>query len=131
MGQAEEESLEMSGSTESGPSEEELFQGVWDVVVVGGGVIGLWSALYLAREGARVLLLDAGEPSDCCSEGSAGLLVPSRCKPLPEPGRIRQGLLGLLSGPGSSLSLRPGWDPHLWGWLARFALNCRRSRFEA
>lgn len=131
MGQAEEESLEMPGSTESGSSEEELFRREWDVAVVGGGVIGLWSALYLARGGARVLLVDADGEWGSCTEASAGLLVPGRCKPLPGPERFTEGPGGLFGGPGSSLSLCPGLDPDLWGWLARFALNCRRSRFEA
>jgi len=131
MGGFEEESLEQPRFADHGVSEEELFRREWDVAVAGGGVIGMWSALYLARNGARVVLVDGGSGSGCCSQGSAGLLVPSRCKPLPGPGRITEGLCGLLQMPGSTLSLSPGLDPDLWCWLARFALSCRRSCFEA
>ena len=102
----------------------------WDVIVVGGGVIGLWSALYLARSGAKVLVLDGGTGQDCCSVGNAGLLAPSRCKPLPGPGRIREGIAGMFSSSGYSPGLSFGLDPDLWGWLLRFALHCRRSPFR-
>ncbi|MCF8030654.1 MAG: FAD-binding oxidoreductase [Desulfohalobiaceae bacterium] len=106
------------------------WNGDWDVIVVGGGVIGLWSALYLARSGAKVLVLDGGTSQDCCSMGNAGLLAPSRCKPLPEPGRIREGIAGMFSSSGCSPGVSFGLDPDLWGWLLRFALHCRRSPFQ-
>ena len=132
MEHAEGVATESPAGAEADLSEEEIFRRKWDVLVVGGGVIGMWSALHLARSGVRVLLVDgaAGDPGEC-SLASAGLLVPSRCKPLPGPGGIREGLSGLFSRQGSSLSLGPAPDPGLWHWLARFALSCRRSRFEA
>ncbi len=102
----------------------------WDVAVVGGGVIGLWSSLHLARKGARVLLLDEARGEGGSSVGNAGLIVPGRCRPLPGPGRIREGLAGLLGTARSPLRIRPGLDPDLWGWLLRFALSCRSNRFE-
>jgi len=36
----------------------------WDVVVVGAGVFGAWSAWNLLRKGKRVLLLDARGPAN-------------------------------------------------------------------
>ena len=35
--------------------------GLWDVVIVGGGLAGLSAAIYLGRSQRRVLLVDAGE----------------------------------------------------------------------
>lgn len=37
---------------------------VWDVVVVGAGVFGAWTATHLQRLGKKVLLVDAGGPAN-------------------------------------------------------------------
>lgn len=46
-----------------------------EIVIVGGGVIGLALAWRVAREGATPLVIDAGAPS--ASAASAGMLAPS------------------------------------------------------
>lgn len=46
-----------------------------DIVVIGGGVIGLSVAWRLARRGARVTVLDAGRPGQA-SWAAAGMLAP-------------------------------------------------------
>lgn len=48
-----------------------------DVAVVGGGVIGLTSAWFLANEGLRVVVLDQGEFGAEASWAGAGILPPS------------------------------------------------------
>ena len=48
-----------------------------DVVLVGGGVIGLTTALFLAREGASVVLLEQGEVGKESSWAGAGILLPA------------------------------------------------------
>lgn len=45
-----------------------------EIVVIGGGIIGLATALYLARDGADVLLVDRGEPGLAASTANAGSL---------------------------------------------------------
>ena len=46
-----------------------------DVIILGGGVIGLSIAYALARQGASVTVLDAGEPGQA-SPAAAGMLAP-------------------------------------------------------
>ena len=46
-----------------------------DVVVVGGGVVGLAAARALAARGARVLLIERGRPGDEASGAAAGMLT--------------------------------------------------------
>ncbi len=45
-----------------------------EVAVIGGGIVGLSTALYLARDGVDVLLLDRGEPGMAASTANAGSL---------------------------------------------------------
>ena len=45
-----------------------------DVAIVGGGLVGLFSALYLARQGASVVVFEAGDPGAEASGANAGSL---------------------------------------------------------
>ena len=45
-----------------------------EIVVIGGGLLGLATALYLARDGRDVLLLDRSEPGLAASTANAGSL---------------------------------------------------------
>lgn len=66
-------------------------------MVIGGGVIGLCSALALAEKGMHVTVLEAGgEDSESCSTGNAGMIVPSHFVPLAAPGMALYGLKMLL-----------------------------------
>jgi len=47
-----------------------------DVLVVGGGIIGLTSAYFLAREGLRVLVVDKGDLGQEASWAGAGIIPP-------------------------------------------------------
>ena len=97
-----------------------------DVVVVGGGAIGVTAAYELARRGARVTLLERGdELAAGCSAGNAGLISPSHSLPLATPAALREGLRSLGSS-GTALGLRPRL--RTLPWLVRFALACRTDR---
>jgi len=47
----------------------------WDVIVVGGGIIGLSLSIELRKKGASVLLLERGEPGREASHAAGGMLV--------------------------------------------------------
>ena len=55
-----------------------------DVLIIGGGVIGLTCAWYLAREGALVKIIDQGEPARESSWAGAGILSAPPSKDLAE-----------------------------------------------
>jgi glycine oxidase len=48
----------------------------WDVIVVGGGIIGLSLSISLRKRGARVLVVERGEPGREASHAAAGMLAP-------------------------------------------------------
>jgi glycine oxidase len=47
----------------------------WDVIIVGGGIIGLSLSTALRKRGAKVLLVERGEPGREASHAAAGMLV--------------------------------------------------------
>jgi glycine oxidase len=51
-----------------------------DVLIIGGGVIGLTTAYYLAQEGATVLLLDRAEMGRQASWAGAGIIPPGNSR---------------------------------------------------
>ena len=47
----------------------------WDAIIVGGGIIGLSLSIALRKRGARVLVIERGEPGHEASHAAAGMLV--------------------------------------------------------
>ncbi|CAN0490924.1 unnamed protein product [Hapterophycus canaliculatus] len=76
------------------------------VVVVGGGVIGCWSAYHLAQRGCQVTLVERSKIGSGASSGNCGYLCPSHVMPLCGPGAIRHSIPQLLSR-GGALSPNP------------------------
>jgi len=55
----------------------------WDVIVAGGGVIGLSLAIELRKRGARVLIVERGAPGREASHAAGGMLVDSPAETAP------------------------------------------------
>ena len=103
-----------------------------EVLVIGGGVIGMCTAYYLAQGGAAVTVLEehqVGGPM-ASSYGNIGLLVPSHSRPVAEPGVIGGSLRWLLDAE-SPLYVKPRWDLDLVRWLLRFRAACAAQRCAA
>jgi D-amino-acid dehydrogenase len=92
------------------------------VVVVGGGVIGVSCAYYLARAGARVVILERERLGAGASWGNAGTATPGH-PPLNKPGQVAKAIRQMLD-PASPLYIHPSWNPGLWRWLIGFARYC-------
>ena len=100
-----------------------------DVVVVGGGVSGLASALALLEAGRGVRVIDAGRVGAGASHGNCGTITPSHAPPLAAPGTVLRALKWMLT-PDAPLYVPPRLDPLLWQWLLRFALRCNARDWE-
>ncbi|MBB6598755.1 FAD-dependent oxidoreductase [Luteimonas sp. MC1825] len=94
-----------------------------DVVVVGGGVIGLCTALCLVEAGRSVRVLEAGSVGSGSSHGNCGTLTPSHAGPLAAPGTIAKAVRWMLT-PDAPFYVAPRFDPGLWRWLFGFARRC-------
>ena len=90
------------------------------VIILGGGVIGLCTALYSARRGHRVTVIERhGAVRDGCSFGNAGMIVPSHFTPLAAPGMVALGLKWMRN-PESPFWIKPSLDLELLRWVWHF-----------
>jgi D-amino-acid dehydrogenase len=90
-----------------------------NVVVIGGGIIGLSSAYYLQKAGHRVTVLDKSDFMDNCSYGNCGYVCPSHFIPLATPGIVRQGLKWMLNSQ-SPFYVQPRLSRSLIDWGLKF-----------
>ncbi len=89
------------------------------IVVVGAGIVGAASAIWLRRAGLEVTLVDKGRPGMGTSYGNACILARSAIVPVTTPGLIAKGPKYLLD-PNFPLYMRWSYLPRLLPWLARY-----------
>jgi D-amino-acid dehydrogenase len=110
----------MSGTTAPSPPR--------SIVIVGGGVIGVCCAYYLARRGASVTVLERDDIAKGASFGNAGAITPGHV-PINKPGRVAQALRSL-NRPTHPLYVAPRLDPALARWMWDFARHCTAAHLE-
>ncbi len=89
------------------------------VVVIGAGIVGVSTALWLKRMGQEVVLLDRDAPGQATSYGNAGVLASAAIVPVTTPGLLWKGP-GYLLDRNFPLFLRWSYLPRLMPWLLRF-----------
>lgn len=100
------------------------------VVIVGGGVIGLCSAYYAAKQGIQVTVLERdSRETEGCSFGNAGMIVPSHFIPLAAPGMVALGLKWMWN-PESPFYIKPRLDWGLISWAWKFMRASTRAHVE-
>ncbi|MEO5984780.1 MAG: FAD-dependent oxidoreductase, partial [Ferruginibacter sp.] len=93
-----------------------------NVVIIGGGIIGLCTAYYLNKEGYEVTIIDRGDITDGCSFGNMGFISPSHFIPLASPGIISEGFKYMLSS-SSPFYVKPRLDLDFLKWGYHFYRN--------
>lgn len=100
-----------------------------DVVVIGGGVVGVSCARELALRGAKVTVLERDRIGYGCSFGNAGWLTPSLATPLANPAMLMKSFRWMFD-PESPLYIQPRLDAAYLRWLMEFLMSSRRAKFE-
>ncbi|RWP00367.1 MAG: FAD-binding oxidoreductase [Mesorhizobium sp.] len=101
-----------------------------DIAIIGGGIIGVCVAAYLAEAGRNVTIFDRTGICEETSSGNAAALAFSDVLPLAHKGMIRH-LPKWLADPLGPLSIPPAYLPKLLPWLVRFWRAGRTDRYEA
>jgi len=100
-----------------------------DVVIIGGGVVGLMCAYSLNKSGRKVTVIDTGDITDATSFGNAGVISPFDENPLSRPGILADTIKLMLQGK-SPVVLHPTLDKHIYKWLLKFLLNATPERLR-
>ena len=97
------------------------------VGIVGAGIQGVCSALFLQKKGYQVTLFDRDEPGNAASYGNAGHFSPYASVPLNRPDVLTDVPAMLLSSRGP-LSLKWNYFPKMIPWFFKFVMNCRKEK---
>lgn len=89
------------------------------VAVVGAGIVGVSTAIWLLRDGHEVILIDREGPAAGASHGNGGVLASCSIIPVSVPGLLRKAP-GMLFSPNQPLFLKWGYLPRLAPWLVTY-----------
>ena len=109
-----------ASQTRTGPS----------AVVVGAGIIGLTSALYLAQAGYRVVVVER-ESSACAvtSQANAGQLLYDRIGAMASPGFLRSTARNLFKR-DHGVQVSGLLHPKRWPWAGAFVRQCTNTAWQ-
>ncbi len=99
-------------------------------IVVGAGVAGLATAVYLQRAGQAVTVVDPLGPAGGASFGNAGMISADTAAPIAMPGMLRK-VPGWVMDRKGPLVVRPAYLPTALPWLLRWARAGRMDRVLA
>jgi len=96
-------------------------------IVLGAGVAGLATALYLQRSGHQVLVIDPLPPAGGTSYGNSGLISSDTAVPIAQPGMLGK-VPGWLADREGPLIVRPAYLPRALPWLLKWIEAGRMER---
>lgn len=100
-----------------------------NVIVIGGGIIGLSTAYYLQKEGHQVTVVDKSDFTTGASYVNAGYLTPSHIISLAAPGMINKGIKWMFN-PASPFYVKPRLESEFLKWTWAFKKSATASKVE-
>ena len=95
--------------------------------IIGAGIQGVCTALFLKKKGFEVTLFDRDEPGNAASYGNAGHFSPYASLQLNRTDILSDVPSMLLSSRGP-LALKWNYIPKMLPWFARFIFNCSKKK---
>jgi len=89
------------------------------IAIVGAGIVGVSTAIWLQRAGRDVILIDRAGPGEGTSYGNGGVLASAAIVPVTVPGLLKKAP-GMLFSPDQPLFLKWSYLPRLAPWLRRY-----------
>jgi len=89
------------------------------VAIIGAGIVGVSTAIWLQRAGHKVILIDRKGPGEGTSHGNGGVLASCSIVPVTVPGLLRKAPRMLFDS-NEPLFLKWGYLPTLAPWLVRY-----------
>ena len=89
------------------------------VAIIGAGIVGVSTAIWLQRDGHDVVLIDRAGPGEGASFGNGGVLASCSIVPVTVPGLLAKAPR-MLFDPNQPLFLKWGYLPRLAPWLMRY-----------
>jgi len=88
-----------------------------NIVIIGGGIVGLSTAYYLHKAGHEVTVIDKSDMTSGASYVNAGYITPSHIIPLASPGMIATGIKMMFNS-ASPFYMKPRLNKDFlkWSW---------------
>ena len=100
-----------------------------NIIIIGGGIVGLSSAYFLQKEGHQVTVIDKSDITSGASFVNAGYITPSHIIPLASPGKISQGIRWMFNS-ASPFYLKPRLDTDFLRWSWYFHKSSTMAKVE-
>jgi len=100
-----------------------------EIIIIGGGIIGLCTAYYLQKEGHKVTIIDQSEMDAGASYINAGYLSPGHIIPLSAPGVMKKGLEWIFDAT-SPLYIKPRLNLDFLKWAWAFNKSCNPNHVK-
>ncbi|WP_092412011.1 FAD-dependent oxidoreductase [Collimonas sp. OK307] len=101
------------------------------IVVIGGGVMGVCSAYFLAEAGHQVAVVEQrSNVAEQSTLGNSGILSTGAALPWSVPGMRRKILAGMFNQEAPNV-LNARFNPALWRWMRRWMAESEIQRFRS